>query len=275
MSNLEASHINSINAIANFLAHVEIPSLSSYKSQIDVIVLCGNSILPIADHVFSALEANPRLVKCLVICGGIGHSTGYLYEAVGAHAKYRSRADDIQGLPEARVLELIRTKFYDVAKVSGSGLKVIIEDQSTNCGANAIETRRVLDAAGITSPEQIVIVQDPTMSLRTRAAFQKVYADHTDPPRFETCPTFIPKLTVSDSGEVQYDIAGPDPKDYGRRTGSWISLWARSHGCGTYLKAMVLVARVSSFTLTSQMRSSRHLRIWRALWSTEDDLLPV
>jgi uncharacterized SAM-binding protein YcdF (DUF218 family) len=212
MSRLEASHIESVNAIANFLAHVEIPSLLSYQSQIDVIVLCGNSILPIADHVFSALEANSRLAKCLVICGGIGHSTGYLYEAVGAHPKYRSLVDDVRGLPEARVLELVRSKFYDVAKMEGSGLKVIIEDQSTNCGANAYETRRVLDAAGITSPEQIVIVQDPTMSLRTRASFEKVYADHADPPRFETCPTFIPKLAIADGDKVEYDIPGLDPK---------------------------------------------------------------
>ena len=208
MERLTSTHVSAINLIAVFLAHAQINSLSNLPSPVDVIVLCGNSILPIAEHVFSALKSNSGLAKHLITCGGIGHSTDYLYQAVADNPRYQALASHVTGLPEARVLERILEDYCDVAERKNAGLNVLIEDQSTNCGANAVETRRTLDANGITEPNSIVIVQDPTMSLRTLAAFEKVYADHATPPKLACCPTFVPELQLMEDETVQYNVRG-------------------------------------------------------------------
>lgn len=212
-TNLQASHVVAINALAEFLSHAELDSINHLSEPVDIIVLCGNSILSIADHVFSALSNNPTLAKYLVICGGVGHSTSYLYDSVAASSKYAALSKSIKGLPEARVLKAILDSFYDLTAMTNSGLQVIVEDQSTNCGANAIETRRVLDKHGVMAPKSIFIVQDPTMSLRTLAAFRKVYEDHSPLPDFKTCPTCVPRLAMSHGGDVGYNVPGRHAAD--------------------------------------------------------------
>jgi uncharacterized SAM-binding protein YcdF (DUF218 family) len=84
---------------------------------------------------------------------------------------------------------------------------VLVEDKSTNCGANAIESRKVLEANGIPVPASILVVQDPTMSLRTIASFQRAFQDFKTPPRFFACPTFVPTMCERD-GELVYDVPG-------------------------------------------------------------------
>lgn len=106
-------------------------------------------------------------------------------------------------------------RFYDAASISQAGCRIIVEDKSTNCGANAIETRKILEAHNIPMPESFIIMQDPTMSLRTLAGFRKAYADVTRPPEFTACPTFVPEVRIGDDeGALEYvsmegvDLAG-------------------------------------------------------------------
>lgn len=198
-----------VNLIARFLAHEQIPDLSQAPPT-DCLVLCGSAILHCAETVFSALHARPHLAQTLVICGGIGHSTQHLYAAVARAPKYAALSAEIQSLPEARVLNLILERFYDGARLAQAGsCKVLMEDRSTNCGANAIETRKALEAHGIPIPESFIIVQDPTMSIRTLAAFRKAYEDVLSPPMFMACPTFVPKVQLID-GRLDYTMGGLD-----------------------------------------------------------------
>lgn len=197
-----------INLLASFLANSQIADLSKIPPT-DCIVLCGSAILHCAETVFSALQAHPNLTNTLVICGGIGHSTQYLYAAIAQNPKYVHLTPEIQGLPESHVLDMISERFYDAAIIKNAGCKVIIEDASTNCGANAIETRGVLEANKIPTPKSIVIVQDPTMSLRTLAGFRKVYSDLSNPPQFMTCPTFMPEVQVVER-TLDYATSGVD-----------------------------------------------------------------
>ncbi|KAK5058706.1 hypothetical protein LTR84_010970 [Exophiala bonariae] len=192
------SNVSDVDEISKFLACSEISSLNSGPS-VDVLVLCGNAILPIAEGVFSAIESRPDIAKTLVICGGVGHSTSFLYEAV-RKSKYSAILPEINGLPEARVLERIMVDFFPRldALVKSNAVKLIIEDKSTNCGANAMETRRVLDGENI-SPRSLIVVQDPTMSLRTVAAFKHTYGDYSKPPVFFGCPIFVPMLSLEHS----------------------------------------------------------------------------
>ncbi|KIW19661.1 hypothetical protein PV08_00235 [Exophiala spinifera] len=191
------STVADINTIAEFISCEDISSLLTCPP-VDVLVLCGNSILPIAHHVFSALETRPELARTVVICGGIGHSTKFLYEAVRTSPRYHPLSSAVQGMPEARVLQLVMERFYPRISdhVRSGALVIIVEDASTNCGANAVETRRVLEAHGVSEPATFIIVQDPTMSLRTVASFKRAYAEVSPAPSFSACPTFVPRTAL-------------------------------------------------------------------------------
>ncbi|KIV95566.1 hypothetical protein PV10_03203 [Exophiala mesophila] len=190
-----SDNVADINTIADFLACSQASSLEAC-APVDVLVLCISAILPLADRVFTAIENRPTVTKTLVLCGGIGHSTTLLYEAV-RRGRYAGITDQIQGQPEARVLECILRTFYPrLTKLIADGVvTVVVEDKSTNCGANAIETRKVLDDHLISS-RSFIIVQDPTMSLRTLASFQRVYADVLPSPSFLCFPTFVPVMST-------------------------------------------------------------------------------
>lgn len=214
-----------INLISKFLARAELASLDELPSKpVDVIALCGSAILHCAESCFSALRSQPlSLTRTLVICGGVGHSTPLLYSAIAIHPKYNGiLSGNLEGVSESRILYEIGKQFYGLGDLEKEGLKVIVEEKSTNCGANAIETRKVLSAAGISVPQSIVVIQDPTMSLRTVAAFQKTYEDFPEL-LIMSCPTFVPK--VDDS--LAFDVKGQGVEDKG--------LWTTERFCDLLL----------------------------------------
>lgn len=194
------STISDVNQISRFLACSQITSLDSGPS-VDVLVLCVNAILPILERVFIAIASRPDLAKTLVLCGGIGHSTPFLYDAV-RKSKYSDIFPRIIGLPEARVVERIITEYYPRLDelLKSDTLNLVVEDKSTNCGANAIETRRLLELRNLPS-RSFIIVQDPTMSNRTIASFRHTYADSTPLPDFLGCPIFVPMLSLEQSSD--------------------------------------------------------------------------
>lgn len=199
---------NHVNIIATFLAHNQIPSLSTCDP-VDCIIICASSVLYQASYVFQATQDRPSIAKTLVLVGGIGHSTNLIYEAVARHPEYREIKDDgdVVGLPESHVLQRILNRSFNVPKVDHGSPKVLVEDRSTNCGANAVETRKVLDQHGITGPLSCIVVQDPTMSLRTVASFEKAYEDlpAAERPTFKACSVFVPR-TRMENGKLEYVV---------------------------------------------------------------------
>ncbi len=142
----------------------------------------------------------------LVLCGGQGHSTNLMVEAVNNHPRYKQLSREIQGQPEARMLQKIAERFFGlkcsdqvstnaIEDYPDQGFSILIEDKSTNCGANAARTREVLERNGISSPRSIVVSQDPTMCRRTIASFEKVYSDNC--PALFSWPTFVPLTAVN------------------------------------------------------------------------------
>lgn len=215
MALLSSDSIEDINHISEFLAHEQIESLLTCNP-VDVLVLCVSAILPIADKVFEALASRPKLTKVFVLCGGIGHSTQLLYDAISKSPDYHSLADEVQGKPEASVLYTVMQKFHRNILDNTSSPKILIESKSTNCGANATETRKLLEANSIPTPRSMIIVQDPTMSLRTLASFQQAFSDLQTPPQLFACPVIVPRVEVLGS-EMVFNI--PDiPSD---------QLWSR------------------------------------------------
>lgn len=193
-----------INIIASFLALDDVDYLK-ILSPFDCIVICASAILPQAEALFKILTQKPHFTQTVVFCGGIGHSTKYLYKAVQDHPTYAHLYDDIQGMPEAQVLELLWRAWQsreDASEASDEpgefdrSFEILIEDQSTNCGANATKTRALLESHDI-HPKTMLIIQDPTMQLRTVESFKSAYVSDAQPPDFFSWPVFVPKVKIS------------------------------------------------------------------------------
>ncbi|KAE8417921.1 hypothetical protein BDV36DRAFT_169050 [Aspergillus pseudocaelatus] len=199
----EATSAKDINVVVEYLGDQQIQDLSSSPS-VDCIVICASALLYQAEHLFQVLQERPSLSKCLVLCGGVGHSTHFMYDAVAQHPRFSRIAQDIHGLPEARVLEGILDTFFDRSAITDGGCMILIEDQSTNCGLNASLSRKVLDAADLQDLKTCIIIQDPTMMLRTKASFQRAYEDKLSPPSFMSCPIIVPHMQRTEALELKY-----------------------------------------------------------------------
>jgi hypothetical protein len=204
LATMTPENVADINALSHFLSHPQISSLSLCVP-VDCIVICASAVLRTATLLFSCLEDRPELTKTLILCGGIGHSTSLIYDAVASHEKYRTIKQEVIGLPEARVLEKIMEKFFDVDKIKSQGCRILVEDKSTNCGANALESRKLLERSDVPTPEMCIVIQDPTMSLRTIASFEKTFSDVPNPPKFVSCPILVQKVRIS-GAELEYDM---------------------------------------------------------------------
>lgn len=215
--------VEAINCLSQFLSHEEIRDETSLLRLITestnqaphVIVLCASAILSVAENVLSACKkmSQPGHPVVLVLCGGFGHSTQLMQDAIAAHPRFHTLADQVKGFAEARMLEAVAREFYAIntaaSQAISSDLSVLVEDESTNCGSNASNSRRVLEKHGVHSPQSIIIAQDPTMSRRTKATFEKVYAGE-DQPRILSWPTFVPQVMPSqDAAPFEYSSEGP------------------------------------------------------------------
>ncbi|MDF2882693.1 MAG: hypothetical protein K0R54_3250 [Clostridiaceae bacterium] len=162
--------VNDINKIILFLSKRDIDELSKRAlqhkfgiSQVDLLIILGNSIPYIAELGTDAY--NSGVAKYIMVVGGIGHSTKYLIKNVMKDNNYRDI--DTNGKSEADILSQIIKKRSNIDRD-----KIIIESKSTNCGSNAYEALNVLRNKG-RIPKSILLIQDPTMQLRTHASFLK------------------------------------------------------------------------------------------------------
>ncbi|KAH6663502.1 hypothetical protein B0J14DRAFT_609153 [Halenospora varia] len=205
--------VTDINTLSTFLSHAQLsPKQLATHAPVDVIVICVSAVFHSAEVLFSILQARPDLTKTLVLCGGIGHSTPLIYDAIKNHAKFSPLYQEITGLPEARVLEKIVEKFFDALRnFKEAGGRVLVEGESTNCGANAQCTRELLEREGVkVEGGEVVVVQDSTMSLRTVASFKKVYSGLPGPPRFVACPLLVPEVGLDVGGELVFRVDGEE-----------------------------------------------------------------
>ena len=183
-------HVDAINRICAFLALHEIDGAGEVlpvpRGPFDLIVLCGNAVLPTAEGVFRMV--GDGVAPKILISGGIGHSTPFLWDVVARHPRYGGVP--VLGRPEAAILADIGQRFWGLSQD-----QLVIEDRSTNCGENAVRSRRLLDRLE-TRPRNVLLVQDPLMQRRSDACFRHVYGDHPDV-TFHNWPAFVPKMRES------------------------------------------------------------------------------
>lgn len=137
------------------------------------VVMAGNAVMPTIDAACRLVSKNGG---SLLISGGIGHSTNFLYEAMALHPRYHSI--ETNGEAEATLLAEIAHRFWQIPRE-----RIVVEDQSTNCGENAGFTRRVMEARGIHAAS-VTVVQDPTMQRRTMATFARVWQGVENAPQW-------------------------------------------------------------------------------------------
>ncbi|KAF2120780.1 hypothetical protein BDV96DRAFT_595192 [Lophiotrema nucula] len=193
---------NDVNVVSSFISCEDISNLTTAEP-VDCIILCVCAVLHSAETVFSVLGRRPDLTKTVVLCGGIGHSTKHIYNAVGHHPKFVSIAEDIKGLPESQVLLRIYNDFYS-SRTKENEPRMLVEDRSVTCHTNASEARKLLKSNKMYDLKNVIIVQDPTMVRRTVACFEKVYEDQPNPPRFAGCPIFVPQVEAGKDNQPVY-----------------------------------------------------------------------
>jgi len=181
--------MEAINALAAFLARRDIPSLAA-APRCDAIVVCGSAVLATVRAAVELLRAGaaPRIL----FSGGVGHSTPLLYAAVAADPALAGRVDAAAPRSEAAVLR-------DVAVALGAPrYALLVEEASSNCGANAALSRAALAAAGLPAPSALLIVQDPTMQRRTHASFELAFAG-SETALYSWAP-FVPTVAAAAAG---------------------------------------------------------------------------
>jgi hypothetical protein len=170
-----------LNRLAAYLARRDVERLS--EAPADLMILLGSAVLLTLDVAADALGSGA--VKSLLISGGIGHSTPELYANVRRRQEWADMR--LEGRPESEVLGEILVERYGIPPE-----KISLETVSTNCGGNAWESKRVLEELGL-KPRAVVLVQDPTMQLRTHASFDRAWRGEPAP-RFVSFAPFVPRV---------------------------------------------------------------------------------
>ncbi|SNY59092.1 YdcF family protein [Enterobacter sp. CC120223-11] len=178
---LNEKTLQAANCVGEWLAQNDYPE-PPVNAEADLVVLAGNAVMPTIDAACRLAAEN----RTLLISGGIGHSTTFLYAAVARHPRYNSLPTT--GRPEAALLADIAHQFWNIPHE-----RIIVEDRSTNCGENARFTRDVMQERGIVCRNAIV-VQDPTMQRRTMATFAQVWQGDNSAPQWHSYPGYLPVL---------------------------------------------------------------------------------
>ncbi|WP_373239557.1 YdcF family protein [Kluyvera ascorbata] len=188
VSHLPQETLMAANLLGRWLAQNDFDS-SPKAEETQWVVMAGNAVMPTIDAACRLVSQNGG---SLLISGGIGHSTNFLYEAMAQHPRYQSI--ETNGEAEATLLAEIAHRFWQIPRD-----RIVVEDQSTNCGENAWFTRRVMEARGIHAP-RVTVVQDPTMQRRTMATFARVWQEVENAPRWLSYPGYVPELINTEEG---------------------------------------------------------------------------
>ena len=185
--------IEALNRIAEFLSLRHVPELTvtHLGEPVDVIVLVGSSLLDTVHAAARALQQGCG--GSILITGGVGHSTQDLRDQVARHSDFGNIRVD--GRPEAQILGDILEQSFVIDPAL-----VVREDGSTSCGANAAESKVVLDALGGVS--SMLVIQDPTMQRRTQATFERAFGP------FVRIVSFAPFVPVVENVAGRWAVSG-------------------------------------------------------------------
>ena len=228
----------SAQALAAYLARRDVASLSRPAfiarglESVDVLVLLGSALPGTAAA--AALAWRLGLCRRVLVCGGIGHSTAGLWQAVRADRRYASVA--VTDRAEADILYDLLTQIY---RIPPGALRV--ENRSANCGDNAVHALALLREEKIPH-RQLLLIQDPLMQRRSHASFARHLLPRES--RLLSCAPFIPRVDALlsphapgagplwDRDRFPVAAAGRDPPPAGRRNRLRTPRPGFHHPCG-------------------------------------------
>jgi uncharacterized SAM-binding protein YcdF (DUF218 family) len=211
-----------LTLVAGFLARRDAEALTpdALAGPADLLVLCGSAVLRSVEVVADAVRTGA--VRRVLVSGGTGHSTTYLYEAVRRLAAYDAVPTD--GRPEALVLA-------DLLRLHGVPDQVVdVETASTNCGENArFSTDWV--TAHLPAARSLVVVQDPTMQRRTHAGFERCLQGRPEV-RLASFAPVLPVVGPHDVRDERGDLVWSRPRFESLVLGEVERLRDDEHGYG-------------------------------------------
>jgi hypothetical protein len=222
---MDDTGVHDANVVAAYLAQKADRPIIDARSGRTAIILVGSAMLPTMRAVFDYLadiDITPTSPMTLVLCGGVGHSTPLLRDAICA-AYPDIKPNEVDSLPEARIFEKAMRMTWPglCGRIDRGEIGFMVEEESTNCGANANLAVELMVSRGL-SPEILIIVQDPTMTRRTIASFENAYdtlATHRKPRQIISWSTFTPHLSLNHEA-VRWDIT-----DFCDKNASVEELW--------------------------------------------------
>lgn len=193
--------VTDLNILASFLARRDLPTLSREAlqevysvPQVDLLILLGNSSLYVAEQAAWAFKAG--LASRFMICGGKGHSTRYLAANVQRHPLYRNLP--VAERAEADILREVLVRYQGIEEEA-----ILLENQSTNCGANALEAYKLLGSTR-RQVKTVLLMQDPVLQLRSSLTFGKVWEAEAGV-SFISYAAFVPGVKAAGEGLVYTD----------------------------------------------------------------------
>ena len=155
----------------------------------DAVIIPGHSVIPVIDAACAIASAQHIP---LIISGGIGHSTPFLYAAVSRHSAYN--LIPITGRKEAEIIADIADKCWKIKRKT-----IFVEKQSTNCGENARFSMDMMLSHGM-NVKTVLIVQDPALQRRTMATFTRASQGCASAPHWLSYSGITPELMNTADG---------------------------------------------------------------------------
>lgn len=171
------------NCLLDFLADPGPQECSELKAP--TLILAGNCLPVLVDEAAKAYLN--QQVEQIVLVGGIGHATKYLYKNFEKQGFLFE-----QGLSESEICARYLLEKYELPKQA-----LLLETESTNCGENASFSYKLLKAQG-PLPERVLLMNDPTLQRRTKATFEKEWDNESV--LFYNYVPILPQVTESTKG---------------------------------------------------------------------------
>lgn len=176
------------NTLGQWLAQNDFASKPA-PAHVDAVIIPGHSVIPVIDAA-CAIASGQHIP--LIISGGIGHSTPFLYAAVSRHSAYN--LIPTTGRKEAEIIADIAEKFWKVKRKN-----MVVEKQSTNCGENARFSIDMMLSHSM-NVKTALIVQDPALQRRTMATFARASQGCANAPHWLSYSEIPPELINTPDG---------------------------------------------------------------------------
>ncbi len=192
-----------VNRVSGYLAQRDFSALTraavsaALGRPADLLILMGGSIAAGCEAAARAYRSG--VAERFMIVGGAGHTTQALRDAV--HARYPDV--ETRGRAEADLIADMFERHYGLRRS-----EMILENQSANCGENAVNALAAARERGL-RPETVILMQDSAMQRRMHFSFEKAWRG--EGARFYGYAAHVPRVAAREGvlafeGEIPWGM---------------------------------------------------------------------